>query len=119
MLEASDDIASLLSAELSNMKLERKRLAERLAAIDNSVPTDNIEEMVEATANRFWTLTDDLDKIEPCRLRASLNQMVCRIDLHFDHVQKKTRIECPFSHGTVTLRPDPVLYRLVNRGDWI
>ena len=52
-------------------------------------------------------------------LRELVNQMVSRIDLHFDRIQKKTRVECPFSRGVITVRPDPVLYRLVNRGDWI
>ena len=101
------------------MKKQRDRLAERLAALDHPQSSGDLESQAQAATDRFWRLDQDVDKANPTMLRELVNQMVCRIDLHFDHVRRGNRIECPFSRGVITLRPDPVLYRLVNRGDWI
>ena len=42
--------------------------------------------------------------------------MVSRIDLEFEKTENgRSR----FSSGVINLRPDPNLYKLVSRGDWI
>ena len=78
-----------------------------------------MEAIVNAATDRLWSLAEDVEEAAPAKVRELVRQMVSRIDLYFDHVKKGTRVECPFSHGTITLRADPLLYRLVNRGDWI
>ena len=99
------------------MKKQRDRLAERLAAYDRPRPSDDLEPQIQAATDRFWRPDEDVDKANPLKLRKLVNQIVCRIDLHFDHVRKGNSVECPFSRQVITLRPAPVLYRLVNRGN--
>ncbi len=81
-------------------------------------PVD-LEAEVDAVVDHLWTLHEEFGEAKPARLRELIHRMVSRIDLHFDHVQKGSRVECPLSRGTIDLRPDPILYRLVNRGDKI
>ena len=120
LLRAPDDIADLLGSELSRMRKERERLARRLEELESleCPEVDDVEALVDQAVDRLWSIVEELDKAEPARLRELIRRMVHRIDLWFDHVPKGKRVECPLSRGTIQLRPDPVLFRLDNRGDW-
>jgi len=48
-------------------------------------------------------------------MRELVHQMVTRLDLRFGRNQQGRKTVHPFAEG-VHLRPDPVLYRFVNRG---
>ena len=118
LLRAPDDVADLLGAELSKLRRERDRLAGDLAELERTEAGD-VEAEADAAADRLWNLAEELTKAKPARLREIVHRMVARIELHFGQVKKGTRIERPFSNGTIDLRPDPVLSKLVSRGDWI
>jgi hypothetical protein len=119
LLRAPDDVADLLAQELSNMRRERERLARELDDLEQPRDPADIEAEVEAAVSRLWTLAEELGQADPARLRELIRRMVARIELHFDHIQRGPRVECPLSKGTIDLRPDPILFRLVSRGDWI
>jgi hypothetical protein len=78
----------------------------------------DLEAEADTLVDRLWTLTEELQNAPPTRMRELVHQMVPRIDLRFDRKQQGRRTIYPFAGGKVYLRPDPVLYRLVNRGDW-
>ena len=118
LLRAPDDIADLLGEELSGLRRDRDRLAAELDGMSGSEPTD-VEGAADAAVDRLWNLAEELRQAKPVRLRELLHRMVARIDLHFDRINKGTRTECPFSSGSIELRPDPILCSLVSRGDWI
>ena len=77
----------------------------------------DLESQIQAAMDRFWRLDADVDKANPLKLRELVNQIVCRIDLHFDHVRKGNSVECPSSRRVITLRPAPVLCGHVHRGN--
>jgi chromosome segregation ATPase len=118
LLRAPDDIADLLAAELSKLRKERDRLARELSESE-PVPAPDLEAQADALVDNLWTLGEELQKAPPARLRELVHQMVSRIELCFDRKKQGRRTVYPFVGGTVHLRPDPVLYRLVSRGDWI
>ena len=118
LLGAPDDIADLLAAELSKLRKERDRLAKELTEWE-PVPAPDLEAQADAAVDRLWTLCEELQKAPPARLRELVRQMVSRIRLRFGRKRQGRRTTYPFLGGKVDLRPDPVLYRLVSRGDWI
>ena len=118
LLQAPDDIADLLAAELSKLRKERDRLARELSEWEPTPVTD-LEAKADALVDRLWRLRKELENAPSTRMRELVHQMVTRIDLRFDRKKQGRRTIYPFAGGIVHLRPDPVLYRLVNRGDWI
>jgi site-specific DNA recombinase len=116
LLKSPDDLADILGAELSTLRRERDRVADELEAVPEPI---DVEATADEAIDRLWSLADELQKARPERLRELLRRMVARIDLHFDRVQRGKRLECPFSNGTIHLRPDPAMCRVVSRGDWI
>ena len=105
LLRAPDDIADLLAGELSNMRRERQRLAAELEVLDRPQKPLDLESEVEAAVDRLWTLAEELGHAEPARLRELIRRMVARIELHFDHIQRGPRVECPLSRGISTYGP--------------
>lgn len=118
LLRAPDDIADLLGQELSTMRRERDRLTRELEEMDQAAPAD-VDAEVDATVDRLWAMADELDKAEPARLRELVRRMVDRIDLWFDRQERGKRTFHPFRKGTIDLRPDPLIFNTVSRGDWI
>ncbi len=118
LLQAPDDIADLLAVELSKLRKERDRLARQVLEWEPHEAVD-LEAKADALVDRFWRLDQELRHAPPTRMRELVHQMVSRIDLSFDRKKQGRRTIHPFAGGRVYLRPDPVLYRLVNRGDWI
>jgi hypothetical protein len=59
LLAAPDDIADLLGAELSKLRKDRDRLAERLAEIQPAGRYD-LGAQADALADRLWSLTEEL-----------------------------------------------------------
>ena len=116
LLKAPDEIADLFGAELARIRRERDRLGAELVNLEDHAPAD-LEADVEATVDRLWTLADELGKANPARLRELIRRMVSRIDLWFDAKQIGPRVKRPFSKGCIDLRPDPLFFRLVSRGD--
>jgi len=50
-------------------------------------------------------------------MRHLLGEMVDRVDLYFDRVQRGKRVECPTSKGVATLRHIPGMLGCDNRGN--
>jgi DNA invertase Pin-like site-specific DNA recombinase len=120
LLRAPDDVADLLAGELSSMRKERDRVVAQLAALERTTDAGDVEADTERTVARLWELSDDLQtKIPPARLREVVHQLVDRIDLYFDRLPLGERERCPFSKGSLQLRPGLVMFRHDYRGDWI
>lgn len=45
--------------------------------------------------------------------------VVSRLDLIFAPVKKRVRVERHVSHGHIALRPDPLIFKVVNRAERI
>ena len=57
---------------------------------------------------------------EPARRREVFRQMVERIELRFDKIQRGKRTECPLRSGEIHLRTgQDGIFGCVNRGDTI
>ena len=82
-------------------------------------PVINLELEADTVVDRLWTLGEELQEAPPARLRELVRQMVTRIDLRFNRTKQGRRTLYPFAGGKVSLRPSPLMYRLVSRGDWI
>jgi site-specific DNA recombinase len=123
VLDADPDVKDLLSAKLSGLRKERDRLADDLAKMDRVTakpkqPTD-LDAEAERIAGHLWTLADDLHRAEPARVRELFNRMVESVELWFDHIPRGKQTICQLSNGILHLRPDPLIFRLVSRGDRI
>ena len=116
LLQAPDDIADLLAAELSKLRKERDRLTKELSDWE-PVPAPDLEAQADAAVDQLWALCEELQKAPPARLRELVRQMVSRIRLRFGKKKQGRRTIYPFLGGKVELRPDPVLYRQNSRGD--
>lgn len=118
LIAAPDDIADLLGAELSKLRKERDRLADRLTEA-RPIRRDDLEAQADALVDRLWTLTQELGEAPPPRLREIVRRMVSRIDLRFRQEKWGRKTVSRFDAGEIVLRPDSDLYKLVSRGDWI
>ncbi|NQT13770.1 MAG: hypothetical protein HQ582_13540 [Planctomycetes bacterium] len=118
LLQAPDDSADLLGTELSKLRKERDRLGRELSEWEPA-PVIDLELEADAVVDRLWTLGEELQEAPPARLRELVHQMVTRIDLRFDRTKQGRRTLRPPAGGKVSLRPSPLMYRLVCRGDWI
>jgi hypothetical protein len=79
---------------------------------------DDKDAQVEAAVSRLWRLGEDRAKAEPARRREVFRQLVSRIDLRFDKIQRGKRTECPLKSGEIHLRTTEVgIFGSVNRGD--
>lgn len=117
LLRAPDDVADLLAGELSALRRERDRLATQLAVLERPAASEDVPAEAERIVEHLWRYADELQaQIPAARLREIIRN---RIDLYFDHVPRGTRIECPFSKGTLHFRQDENMFFLENRGDWI
>jgi site-specific DNA recombinase len=119
VLAAPDDVADLLTAELSNTRKERDHVAAELEHAKAEQKPIDLEAEVEAAVAHLWTLAADLNQADPARLRELFNRMVESIELWFDHVPRGKKTICPLSKGVVNLRPDSTIFRLVSRDDRI
>ena len=107
LLRVPDEAVDLLGVELAKLKRERDRQEAELDSLTADQPTD-LDAATDAISERLWSLAAEFDTAEPARLREVIRQMVTRIELFFDKKQKRTRVERPFSNGTIDLRPDLV-----------
>lgn len=118
LLGAPDEIADLLATELSALRRERDRLSQELDAIQAATTTD-VESQIDGAMDMLWRLHEELVSAPPARLRELLRRMVSRIDVWFEPVQQPKRLIRRICRGAIGLRPDPILIRLVSRGDRI
>jgi DNA invertase Pin-like site-specific DNA recombinase len=117
LVRCPDNIADLLAGELSTMRVERDRVAAELASLEAAGQASDLDELADRKARALWTLGQELGSADPARLREILRSVVDRIELHFGRIEKGTRVECPFSHGIIRLRPDPIMLGPEHRGE--
>jgi len=118
-LKAPDDIADMLAEELSAMRKQRDDVAAELKAAEAAECPRHLDEQADAVADRLWSIGHELENAQPARMRHLLGEMVDRVDLYFDRVQRGKRTECPISKGVATLRHIPGMLGCDNRGDRI
>ncbi len=119
-LRAPAELLDLIGGKLSAMKRQRDHLANELKLAKGHAKGDETEAQVEAAVGRLWRLGEDMAKAEPARRREVFRQLVSRIDLRFDKVQRGKRTECPLSSGEIHLRTtEETIFGSVNRGDRI
>jgi hypothetical protein len=104
LLQAPDDVADLLAAELSKLRQNRDRLARELS---NRAPAVDLEAEADALADRLWNLAEELRKAPPPRLRGLVHQMVTRIELRFHRKDQGRRTIHPFAGAPCTCGPIP------------
>jgi hypothetical protein len=116
LLSAPDDLMDVLAPKLSGMKKDRERLLTGLRSAEIACGPVDVESEARARVERLWTLTEEIQEADPARVRELLRNLVSRIELHFEHVQRGKRLECPFSHGEIQL--NPAMFSCASRGDW-
>lgn len=119
LLRAPENLANQMGDELSKLRRQRDRLADELSRAEAVTDPGDIEAQADMLVERLWTLGEELQSAEPCRLRELLHRLVGRIELWFDHVPRGQRVECPLARGTIDLRQDRALFGLDSRGDRI
>ncbi len=119
-LRAPSELLDVIGGKLSAMKRQRDHLADQLKLAKASTKADATDAQVEASVSRLWRLGEDIAKAEPARRREVFRQLVDRIDLRFDKVQRGKRTECPLNSGEIHLRTtEEGIFGSVNRGDTI
>ena len=121
------DLAFPVSFELAKRikqetgeKQNPRFIAEQLKLSKASAKANETEAQVDAALSRLWRLGQDMAKAEPARRREVFRQLVSRIDLRFDKVQRGKRTECPLNSGEIHLRTtEDSIFGSVSRGDSI
>jgi hypothetical protein len=107
LVRAKDNL-DLIQEEISALRSQREKLARELEAAEASlaVPAEEVTRKVDAAIDRLYGLKDRLDPATPPEFRATLRQLVSRIDLYFEEWQTPSeRTWYRFSKGMLKLRP--------------
>lgn len=104
-LELDDPaLIKVAKSKLNDLQRQRNRLAEELKSLEQAMTPVDLERDVERIMASLEALEKDLADAKPARLKELLGQVLDRIELHFDRVQKGKRTQCRFSWGKVHLR---------------
>ncbi len=119
-LRAPSELLDVIGGKLSAMKRERDHLQKELKANKPAKGPQDADAEIEAVVGRLWRLRKEIAEGEPARRREVFRQLVSRIDLRFDKVQKGKRTECPFRSGEIHLRTEEgSIFGSVSRGERI
>lgn len=118
-LRTPAELLDVVSGKLSAMKRQREHVQESLQHAESASKPQDVTAAVEAVASRLERLGREIEAADPARRREVFRQLVDRIDLRFDHVQRGKRLECPVLSGEVTMSGDGSIFGSVSRGDRI
>ena len=114
---APDDLADVLTAELSALRRDRGRLAAELDSLTTAGPAD-ADSVADATVDKLWNLGEELQRAKPERLRNCFAGWwpgsTCTSIVSSGESGKSALL--PRCHR---LTSDPLMCSVVSRGDWI
>lgn len=105
-LRAPADLIDLIGGKLSAMKRQREHVAQELRQHQAAAVPQDVTAAVDAIVARLGRLAADIDTAAPARRREVFRELVERIELRFDHVQRGQRLKCPLAAGEIILRAD-------------
>jgi site-specific DNA recombinase len=118
-LRAPADVIDIVAKKLAAMKRQRQLVQDELKAAELAERPKDVGAIVEAAVAHLWRLGEDMAKAEPARRREVFRQMVERVDLRFEKVQRGKRTECPLRSGEIHLRTgQDGIFGCVSRGNW-
>jgi exonuclease VII large subunit len=119
-LRTPTELLDVIGGKLSAMKRQREHVQQELHNAEAASKPQDVSAAVDAVISRLERLGQDIAAADPARRREVFRQLVDRIDLRFQHVQRGKRLECPVSGGEITLTVDQNgIFGSVSRGDRI
>ena len=119
-LRTPAELLDVVGAKLTAIKRQREHVQGELQQAETAAKPKDITAAVDAVASRLERLGSEIESATPARRREVFRQLVDRIELCFDHVQRGKRLECPVASGEITLRADEgSIFGSVSRGDRI
>jgi hypothetical protein len=119
LLTMPPDLTAVVMAKLREWQEERNRVAALLDAQDvrQAVPAAKVEQNVEQTIAKLWTLRERLSEADPAKLKAVIREAVARVECWFEQLPygTKGRMRSRLSRGVIRLRPDLLVHRDVPR----
>ncbi len=106
---APDDLVQTLYRKLDELRSERDRLRQQVEAAGRQEVDLDVEAVVEEALGYLRTLGKQIREAAPEDRQELFRQFIAKIELHFTHRQAGAKQRHDFSHGTIFLRPDPVL----------
>jgi DNA invertase Pin-like site-specific DNA recombinase len=98
----------LIEQELTTLRSQRDKVAQDLDAAEaaQGISDEDVAAKVDAAVARLYALKDQLADPQPERLRATMRQLVSRIDLYFQEWETPSRrLWYRFAKGIIKLRP--------------
>ena len=109
IFSAPEDLVQTLYGKLNELRSERDRLRQDLDAAGRQDGGPDDEAVVAEALGYLRDLGRQIREAEAEERRDLFRQVISRIELHFTHRQKAGKGKHDFSHGTIFVRPDPVL----------
>jgi hypothetical protein len=97
--DALDDIAQTVA----EWKKERTQLSARLEEIEKG--DQQIGEVIEEARKQLWHLVEALDSADPSLVRATLQEVVSKVELHFSAHPAGKLTRSQFERGIIYVRP--------------
>jgi len=108
----------MLGEKLEQWRQEREALAAELEALGRPArdPQD-LDRAAEQIAQGLWALKDRLGLAEPAELRELIRSFVARVECRFRHVPYGRREKSILCGGTIYVKEEPGVIRVVPRGN--
>jgi DNA invertase Pin-like site-specific DNA recombinase len=118
-LRAPAELLDVVGDKLAAMKRQRQHVQQELQRAESVSKPQDVSAAVDAVSSRLERLGKDIAAAELSRRREVFRQLVDRIELRFDHVQRGKRLECPVVSGEITMRDEGPIFGSVSRDDRI
>jgi DNA invertase Pin-like site-specific DNA recombinase len=110
LLTEDEKLLPVLRGQLHKMQDKHDRLAAELAALEAqpsaAEEAKGLEARIEKAVALVGRLVELRDRADPAALRDVLNEMVSRVEMHFEHTQSGKHRRSRFQYGLIHLRPD-------------
>jgi site-specific DNA recombinase len=103
------DLLTEYAAKVRGWKEERDRLAAELERMERPTGTARLEEVLKIAEAHLYRLREAIVDADPRIVRQLLGELVSRVELHFDHVQRPKSVRSVFRRGLIYVRPQEAL----------
>lgn len=119
-LRTPSELLDLVGQKLTAMKRQREHVADQIRLLATLSGPMEVDQQVDQVIDRLNRLGDDLQSVNVARRRAVFSELIERIELRFDKIQRGKRIECPLQSGLIRVRTgEGSVFGTVSRGDRI
>jgi site-specific DNA recombinase len=116
-LTAPPGLTAMLGQKLEQWRQEREAIAAELETLGRPTrgPQD-LDRAAERIAQGLWTLKKRIGLAEPAELRELIRSFVAKVECRFRHVPYGRREKSVLEGGTIYVKEDPGVIKVVPRG---